>query len=360
MASIALLRPFGFLTTKVRALPCAAPVAVGGAVLLIGVLTAGCGGGASLAAASGKPLDSESGSDSLAVASSPTPASRPSVAVSPKPKSTSVTGSPRAATASPAVRSSAPAGALPPATSSSTPLAGGNYAGSLILDDTGSRLTSWNQTSSVCDGQSWEVPDGIVSTDSSGDATVETTSTVGSCVGLVSPAAYASNVIEASIDFPALPSKPNTIANWTTFWLGDLQPGTSPMSGELDAAEVEPNVGFSTVNYHWGTTAASFRVSTGGGPAGYVLPAEGPNLTPGWHVVDIVYTSGFFAVYYDGSLYASYKSSVITGDALNIIISSAVTPNTTAIQQALDGPPINSDSSSATLVVKYVKIWSYK
>ena len=43
------------------------------------------------------------------------------------------------------------------------------------------------------------------------------------------------------------------------------------------------------------------------------LPASGPNLTPGWHTVDIVYTKGYFAVYYDGEQFTSYTSSNVTG-----------------------------------------------
>jgi hypothetical protein len=344
---------------KVNILLYVALLTVGGAVVLAGVHAGVTGSSVPLSSASGKSLDSESGSDSLSVASSPTVASLPSVAdSSPMPRSSHVAGSPGvSATPSPTVGSSAAAGTSRVA--SFAPLAGGDYAGSLILDDTGSQLIPWNQTSSFCATKSWEIPDGIVSTNSIGDATLKTTGTPGSCVALISPAAYSSGVIETSIDFPALPSDPNTIANWTSFWLTDTQAGTWPMAGELDAAEVEPDAGVSAVTYHWGTTASPLRISTSG-PPGDVLPVEGPNLTPGWHVVDLVYTSGYFAVYYDGILYTSYSSSVITGDALNVVISAAVTPDTSTIEQELDGPPINSDSSPATVAVKYVRVWSYK
>jgi hypothetical protein len=77
-------------------------------------------------------------------------------------------------------------------------------------------------------------------------------------------------------------------------------------------------------------------------------------------VVDIVWTSGFFAVYYDGNLYASYQGSVVTGAALQVEISSSVAPDNSAVENLLGGPPINSDSSPATIAVKYVKVLSYK
>jgi hypothetical protein len=42
------------------------------------------------------------------------------------------------------------------------------------------------------------------------------------------------------------------IADWTSFWLTDLQAGTWPQVGELDSVEAEPDVGRSAVSYHWG------------------------------------------------------------------------------------------------------------
>jgi hypothetical protein len=346
--------------TKANILLYTGLLAVGSVVLFAGVHAAVAESSVPLSRATGNPLDTASGSDSLGVAASPVVATLPSVTdPSRTPRTGRASGSPRAGAASSPIGSPSPTAAASKA-ASSAPLAGGDYAGSLVLDDTGSQLISWNQTSSFCSSQSWEVPDGVVATDSSGEATLETTGNLGSCVAIASPAAYSSGVIEADIDFPALPSNPSTIANWTSFWLTDPQPGTWPMAGELDAVEVEPDAGVSAVTYHWGTTASPLRISTDGGPAGDVLPIESPNLTPGWHVVDIVYSSGFFAVYYDGILYTSYSNSVVTGDPLNVVISAAVTPDTSAIKQSLGGPPINSDSSPATMAVKYVKIWSYK
>ena len=250
-------------------------------------------------------------------------------------------------------------GAPPAIADDGPPVAGGAHAGSLELNATGSQLAAWNQTSSFCTGDSWEVPDGTVAVDSSGDVALTTTGKPGSCVGMVSPGTYSSGVIEADIDFPAVPGKPNTIANWTSVWLTDQ--ANWPTDGEIDAVEAEPATGKNAVAYHWGTAQSPQEVSTDGFASDGNLPVQGPNLTPGWHVVDVVYTKGYFAVYYDGKLFSTGDNSVITGAPLNLIISSSVTPNTQAVDQTIGGTaPVNSDSSPATIAVKYVKVWSYK
>ena len=141
--------------------------------------------------------------------------------------------------------------AAPPNTSL-TPLGGANHAGSLLLNATGSQLTSWNQTSEFCSEQSWEVPNGTVSTDSAGAALLTVDGSDGSCVGLISPGAYSSAVIEADIDFPALPGSSDTIADWTSFWL--TNGAAWPQDGELDAVEAEPVDGVNATAWHGGTT----------------------------------------------------------------------------------------------------------
>jgi hypothetical protein len=232
------------------------------------------------------------------------------------------------------------------------------HAGSLELNAAGSQLVSWNQTSSYCAQDGISTGDGTVATDSTGNATLTTTGKSGSCVGIISPGKYSSGVIEAYIDFPALPGKASTIANWTSFWLTNQ--ATWPVDGELDAVEAAPLTGTNTVSWHSGANSSSVFVASTDAFHQAKLTASGPDLTPGWHTVDVVYTKGYFAVYYDGVKYTSYTSSKITGSALNILLSSTVTPKTDTAWNLIGGPEVNSDSSPATTAVKYLRVWSYK
>jgi hypothetical protein len=236
------------------------------------------------------------------------------------------------------------------------PLGGASHAGSLMLNDTGAQLTAWNETSSFCSEQSWGVPNGTVSTTGS-QALLGTNGQSGSCVALISPQAVSSGVIEARLDFPALPGSSNTIADWTSFWLTD---GANwPNNGELDAVEAEPVDGINAVSWHSGTQSNEFSASTDDFfPT--KLPKDAPDLTPGWHTVDIVYAKGYFAVYYDGKQFTSYTSSNVTGDPLNMFITTSVTANNSTVQGQIGGSPVNSDSSPATYGVQYLKVWSFK
>jgi hypothetical protein len=238
------------------------------------------------------------------------------------------------------------------------PVAGGQYAGRVELSAAGAQLASWNQTRSFCTQNDWGVADGSVFTDSSADAVLATTGKPGSCVGLVSPQSFSSAVIEAYAYFPPLPGRSGTIANWSSVWLTNQ--ADWPVAGELDAVEAEPATGVNAVAWHWGSVGAEQSVSTDGLAQQGTLPKSGPNLTPGWHVVDIAYTQGFFAVYYDGRLFTTMASSVITGAPLNLLITSGVTPDTAEIEQQIGRAPVNSDSQPTGLAVKYVKVWAFK
>jgi hypothetical protein len=245
-----------------------------------------------------------------------------------------------------------------PAMISPPPVAGAGYASTVALNATGSRLASWNQTSTFCTQNSWEKPDGTVTNDRFGDTLVETNGQDGSCAGLISPEAYSSAVIEAYVYFPPLPGSATTIADWTSVWLTNQ--ADWPADGELDAVEAEPATGVNAVAYHWGSAGSPLSMSTDGFAANGTLPKDGTNLTAGWHVVDIVYTKGFFAVYYDGKEYTSLSSGIVTGAPVNILITTSVTPDTAQIEQQLGNAPQNSDSSPAAIAVKYVKVWTFK
>jgi hypothetical protein len=249
------------------------------------------------------------------------------------------------------------------ATSSGTSSGAGGGAGldsdkgSLLLDATGAQMTSWNKSASYCPQTTGLVGNGTIATDSTGAVNLTTSGKAGSCVALISPGAYSSGVIEADIDFPALPGKPGTMANWAGFWMTN---GPAwPVDGELDGVEVEPVNADNAVTWHSGTRSDEFSASTSGF-APVQLPAAGDNLSPGWHVVDMVYTKGYFAVYYDGEMFTSYTSSNIPGAPLNVYFTMTNTPNTSAIIKLIGSPPVNSSSSPATMSVRYLKVWSYR
>ncbi len=279
----------------------------------------------------------------------------PSLSIVPRPGQPLVTATAsRGGQASP----SSPAQPRPHALLSPGPVAGAQYAGPVVLNAAGRQLESWNQTQSFCTEDDWEVPDGSVYTDPSDDAVVATTGHDGSCAGLISPQAYASAVIEAYVYFPPLPGHAGTIADWSSLWLTDQSDW--PASGELDAVEAEPATGVNATAYHWGSSGDEQSMSTDGFAADGTLPKDGPNLTPGWHVVDIVYTQGFFAVYYDARLFTSLRGDVVTGAALNLLITTGVTPDNGEVEQQIGSAPVNSDFRPTGLAVKYVKIWKYR
>jgi hypothetical protein len=199
--------------------------------------------------------------------------------------------------------------------------------------------------------------DGKVGVSKTDAAVLTTTGKPNSCAALISPQAVASGVIEASVYFPAVPGKPKTIANWTGVWL--TNGATWPRDGELDASESEPVNGVDAVSWHSGTPQRQFVASTDDFfPV--KLPKNGPNLTPGWHMVDIVYTRKFFAVYYDGRNYTSFRSSHVTGSPLNLYLTTAVTPNTAAVRQLIGGPPVNSVNKPVAFKIKYVRVWKLR
>jgi hypothetical protein len=240
--------------------------------------------------------------------------------------------------------------ARPPAKAASTTPAVTSYEGSLVLSKTGAGLAAW-QSPSTCTGHGWAA-DGTVATGPGGNLLLTTTGHADSCAALASPGTVSSAVIQAEIYFPACPGKPGVIANWDAFWLADA--AAWPEAGELDGVETQPPSGVNAVSWHSGTDekgTPSYNVSTvnDGWFHGTPLPTSTKNLTPGWHTVDIVYTKGFFAVYYDGKLYAHFANSNVTGDPLTIYLTTDTDPHSQ-----------NDATSPVTIKVQYVKIWSYK
>jgi len=257
-----------------------------------------------------------------------------------------------AAAALPAVVSAGSAAAA----TGPAPVGGAKYAKALVLNDAGAKLATWNRTQPFCSPDPGYLANGAVRAGSGNVLSLTTSGTPGSCVALISPGTVSSGVIESRIYFPALPGHPGTIANWTGFWLSGPN---WPADGELDAAEVEPVDATNAVTWHSGTAANLFSKST----APYFpprLPIESPNLKPGWHTVDIVYTKGEFAVYYDGRRYTHYVSSNVTGRPLNIYFTMTDTPDNSWVESRIGGPPINSSPQAATMTVQYLRIWSFR
>ena len=66
------------------------------------------------------------------------------------------------------------------------------------------------------------------------------------------------------------------------------------------------------------------------------------------------------AVYYDGHEWTSYQSGNVTGDPLNIYLTTSATADNSQVESAIGGPPKNTSSSPATIAVKYLKVWSFR
>lgn len=109
-----------------------------------------------------------------------------------------------------------------------------------MLNATGATLTSWNQTSSFCSGQSWEVGDGTVSTDSSGVAVLATTGKAGSC-GAHQPGRLLVRR-DRGVHLPSGTARRAGHRRRLDVGLAD-QPGDLAVDGEMDAVEAEPVTG---------------------------------------------------------------------------------------------------------------------
>ncbi len=98
--------------------------------------------------------------------------------------------------------------------------------------------------------------------------------------------------------------------DWPAYW---MYGNNWPAQGEIDA--VEANFGTNYVSWHYTScdgSASSSEISTN--PWTYDCKSNatptGTNIQPGWHIVDIAFTSSGVQVYYDGSLYVTINESV--------------------------------------------------
>lgn len=64
-------------------------------------------------------------------------------------------------------------------------------------------------------------------------------------------------------------------------------------------------------------------------------------------------------MHYDGKGFSSLTSDDVTGDALNIYLTTSVTPNIDSIQQQLGRSSGEFLAFTRDLGVKHVEVWSY-
>jgi hypothetical protein len=137
-----------------------------------------------------------------------------------------------------------------------------------------------------------------VSLNSSGFAELDTTGQANNCTSVQSPQTVPTGpgyVYEGDIYF-------SNFQDWPAFW---MYGNDWPSQGEIDA--VEANFGTNHVTWHFG--ANNSTIGTGSGNGQLVQPASA-NISPGWHVVDIAFTSSSISLYYDGQLYVSIPESI--------------------------------------------------
>jgi hypothetical protein len=140
---------------------------------------------------------------------------------------------------------------------------------------------------------------------SSGYAELDTTGQTNDCTSVQTPQTVPTRpgyVYEADVYF-------SNFQDWPAFW---MYGSNWPNQGEIDA--VEANFAVNYVSWHYGTASDQLEISTN--PWTYAGKATATpvstNIAPGWHVVDIAFTSSGVSVYYDGSLYVSIPESVTT------------------------------------------------
>jgi hypothetical protein len=191
-----------------------------------------------------------------------------------------------------------------------------------------------------------------VSLTTSGYAELKTTGAANDCEWIASPTAMptkAGYVYEADVYY-------SNFKDWPGFWMV----GNSwPAQGELDAAE--PNFGVSYVTWHQSACNASrsdSEVSTN--PWAYAckttITPVGKNIGPGWHIIDIAWSSNGLQIYYDGALYVSIHENVTTGktaDPMRVVFSDGSCLNGAANECVAGG-----EGTPGNVQVKYLRVFS--
>lgn len=135
-----------------------------------------------------------------------------------------------------------------------------------------------------------------------GDAnniTLFTTGNSNDCTDIESPHTYPTTdgyVYETDMYF-------SNNRNWPAFWMyGD----NWPSGGEIDAFEINFETNY--VSYHYGSSPPGSELSTYDHT---LTPLAGtPNITPGWHIIDISFGAGDITVWYDGKAYVNVPMNI--------------------------------------------------
>jgi hypothetical protein len=148
-------------------------------------------------------------------------------------------------------------------------------------------------------------------TANTGYASLSTTGATGDCTDLELPAQKTTNgyVYEIQAYF-------SNYTQWDAFWMFGQN---WPTDGEIDS--VEGGSGTSFMSYHYGNPGSYSTCNNTNGCDANATPIQvgpsGPNITPGWHTIDISYGAhgagqGAVAVWYDGTQYGEvYGANVL-------------------------------------------------
>lgn len=190
-----------------------------------------------------------------------------------------------------------------------------------------------------------------VSLNSSGYAELDTTGAADNCTSIQSPQTMPTGpgyVYEADVYF-------STFQDWPAFW---MYGNSWPAQGEIDA--VEANYGVNYVSWHYALcsrSASDSEISTN--PWTYTCKTTvkpvGANITAGWHIVDIAFTSTGVQVYYDGSLYVTINESVTTkgNDPMWVTFSEGSCAGQSGSECAA-----GAEGVAGNVQVKYVRVFS--
>jgi hypothetical protein len=189
----------------------------------------------------------------------------------------------------------------------------------------------------------------------SGYVELDTNGQDGNCTSIQSPRTYptaSGYVYEADVYF-------SSFEDWPAFW---MYGNNWPYQGEIDAAEADRNANYVTWHYSpCNSSVTSSQLSTN--PYSYACKSElspdpgVPNLTPGWHIVDIAFAGNGIQVFYDGKLYVTVPETATgnTGDPMWIVFS------TGSCSQSTKGGNTcapGAEGVSGNLQVKWLRIFT--